>query len=206
MKSITVPLPEKLLVAVIKSTGLWPSQWRRRLTVIAAASALAESAGVAKSIILDPAQAAARGELQNLIARAKKGDVSALPRLRKYLADNDFLWRTAGNIGVQAQAAWAKLTCGRNLYLQECLVQRTNALKHELTGESPTPIEKLLVERIVTGWLQLGFLETREAQQGEQQVRWAEHLRRRQDQVFRQYMTSLTIVSTGSSRSTAAAD
>ena len=44
--------------------------------------------------------------------------------------------------------------------------------------------------------LQLGYLESREATHGEQNVRWAEYQRRRQDQAFRQYMTSLNALAT----------
>ena len=145
---------------------------------------------------IDPMQSEAWAELRDLIARAKKGDVSALPRLREYLRDNEFLWRTAGDIGLHAQAAWAKLSCGPNLHLQECLVRRANALKDELAGEASSPIEKLLIERVVMGMLQLGHLEAREAQRGENELRWAEYQRRRQDQAFRQYMTSLNALAT----------
>jgi hypothetical protein len=143
-----------------------------------------------------PAQVELWVELQELIGRAKKGDRSTLPRLREFLRDNSFLWRSAGDLSVEAQASWAKLACGDNLYLRECMTHQVNALKSELSGKAATPIEKMLVERVVTGMIQLAYLEAREAQQPEQQVRWAEYMRKRQDQAFRQYMTSLNALAT----------
>ncbi len=114
----------------------------------------------------------AMAELQDLVERAKSGDRSAVPRLREYLDRNPQLWRNSGSIAVQAQAAWINGTVGPDLHLRECMSKQINEMKAELCGDSPTPLEALLVERIVTCWLHLGYLEAREAQFPERSERW----------------------------------
>ena len=116
--------------------------------------------------------------------------------MREFLAKNKFLWQNVGNISLEAQVAWVNLTCGDDLYFRECLFKSANALKAELTGKNPDPIEKLLAERVVMSWLQLGYLEAREAQQGEKELRWAEYRRRRQDQAYRQFMRAADALAT----------
>jgi len=150
----------------------------------------------AKQAGVDSDQVAAWTELQDLIQRARKGDKKTLPRLREFLTKNEFLWKSVGNLSVEAQAAWIKLVAGNDLYYRECLAKSVNALKLELSGKSPGTIEKLLCERVVMSWLQLGYMESREAQQGEQQLRWAEYQRRRQDQAYKQFMLSANALAT----------
>jgi len=76
------------------------------------------------------------------------------------------------------------------------MLHQIDALKGELTGKAASPIEKLLVERVIMSWLQLGYLESREAQRGEKELRWAEYQRRRQDQAYRQFMSSANALAT----------
>ena len=114
----------------------------------------------------------AMAELQDLLERAKSGDRSAVPRLREYLDRNPQLWRNSGSIAVQAQAAWINGTVGPDLHLRDCMYRQLNQMKQDLCGDAPTPLEALLVERVVTTWLQLGYLEAREAQAPEGSERW----------------------------------
>jgi hypothetical protein len=44
---------------------------------------------------------------------------------------------------------------GTDLVSQEVLAQQLQMLKVELGGSSPTPLEQLLVERIVVNWVQV---------------------------------------------------
>ena len=113
------------------------------------------------------AQAAAIARLRVLIQQARKGDAKALPLLRKHLDQSPVLWQRTGNIALQTQMALVDAICGRDLHLRECMARQINSLKAELSGDSPSALEKLVIERIVTAFLQLGLAETREAQKPE---------------------------------------
>lgn len=118
--------------------------------------------------------AEAKAELETLIARAKRGDAEAIPRLRQYLERNPILWMRSGDLALQAQAAWITLIAGPDRYLKECLVRKVNDLKQQLGGPSPSPLESLMVERIVMAWLRLYYCDTHDAQHEESSVSWAE--------------------------------
>ncbi len=119
-------------------------------------------------------QEEAVAELGELVARAKRGDADAVPRLRKYLVQAPQLWQRCGDLAQQSQAAWIKLLAGNDKHLQECIVQKVNSLKMELADEDTSTLENLLVERVVSTWLQLYYHETQDAQQDEKSLKWAE--------------------------------
>ena len=102
-------------------------------------------------------------EMRAVVAKAKAGDASALPRLREILDRNPSLVKHYGDIGKHAQAAWVALAAGRSLYLKETLARAADARRAELTRPGASPVERLLVERVVACDLQLGYLTTAEA-------------------------------------------
>ncbi|WP_417385391.1 hypothetical protein [Gimesia sp.] len=114
-------------------------------------------------------------ELKVLIARAKQGDAQVIPRLCEYLDNNPILWTQAGDLALQAQASWVNLIGGQDKHLKQCLVRKVNDIKQELSGPSPSPLEKLLVERVVTTWLRIHYCEAHDAQQDEKSLKWAEY-------------------------------
>ncbi|WP_291169897.1 hypothetical protein [Gimesia sp.] len=114
-------------------------------------------------------------ELNVLIARAKQGDAEVIPRLCEYLDNNPILWTGPGNLALQAQAAWITLIAGQDKHLKQCLARKVNDMKQELSGTSPSPMEKLLVERVVTTWLRVHYCEAHDAQQDEESLKWAEY-------------------------------
>ncbi len=132
-------------------------------------------------------QEAALAELRTLVQRAKSGDRAALPRLRQYLDANPRLWKGPGNVALQAQAAWINLVAGPNLHFRECMSRQVNQLKQDLAGKSPSPLESMLVERLITNWLQLGYIEAREAQADEKSEKWFALKMQRQALAERQF-------------------
>jgi hypothetical protein len=119
-------------------------------------------------------QQEARDELRELVTKAKRGDATVLPRLREYLGQLPELWQHTGDLALQSQAAWVRLIAGEDKHLRECIVRRVNAMKMDLANEDTSTLENLLVERVISSWLQLYYHETREAQEEEKSLKWAE--------------------------------
>lgn len=113
-------------------------------------------------------------ELRELVVKAKRGDASVLPRLRQFFAQAPELWQHVGDLARQSQAGWIKLAAGSDKHLQESICQKVSALKMELADPSTPPLERLLVERVISSWLQLYYHELREAQQPADSVKLAE--------------------------------
>jgi len=100
-----------------------------------------------------------RDELLALTDRAQKGDETAMPALRELLQEPANVNALGGDLAKQAQLTLINKFSGQNLLLKESLTRKLDLLRDELAGPNPTPLERLLVERIVTCWLHLYHLE-----------------------------------------------
>jgi hypothetical protein len=102
--------------------------------------------------------------LQRLVQRAEQGDESVLGELRAALAVNPWVWERFGDLGQQSQAAWLQLIAGKNLLLLESTRRRAEQLRGELAGPGASPVERLLVERVIACWLQTNYADAAYAQ------------------------------------------
>jgi hypothetical protein len=123
---------------------------------------------------------------------------SVLPRLHELLTEYPALWSQYGDLAAQAEAAWVTLAAGRNLHLRESLLRQAAALRDELAGPSPSPVERLLVGRVVACWLQLHYFDVIEAQAGlsDESPKLARYRAQRQEQAHRMYLSSLAALTT----------
>lgn len=137
-------------------------------------------------------------EVREVVARAKAGDMAALPRLRALLDNNPELGRNYGNLGRQAEAAWVSLAAGKNLYLKETAARATEVQRAELTRPGAGPIERLLVERVVACGLQLNYFSATEANAlaAGDTPRQLQYHARRLGQAERRYLAALGALTT----------
>ena len=98
-------------------------------------------------------------ELLALTDRAQKGDKTALPALRQLLKNPAMVDPLGGDLAKQAQLTHIDKFSGQNLLLKESLTRKLDLMREELAGPNVTPLERLLVERIVACWLHLHHLE-----------------------------------------------
>ena len=103
-------------------------------------------------------------QLRQLVERAEQGDASVMGELRVALDANPWVWERFGDLTKQSQAAWLLLIAGRNLLLLESTQRKAERLRAELAGPKPSPVERLLVERIVSCWLQTNYADSAYAQ------------------------------------------
>lgn len=61
----------------------------------------------------------------------------------------------------------------------------------ELAGPSPTPLERLLVERIVASWLQTYHYDILCAQAGNITIDQGDYMQRRQDRAHKRYLSAI---------------
>jgi hypothetical protein len=108
-----------------------------------------------------PTEAAANDHrrLLDLAGRAQKGDTTALPALRELLKNPTAVDLLGGDMARQAQLSLIHKLSGKSLLLQESLPCKLDLMRAELAGPSPTPLERLLIESILTCWLHLYHLE-----------------------------------------------
>lgn len=129
-------------------------EWRRRRSNgMAKKPKLATSANESRSPASVPGVQDWRVGLRNLVDRANDGDAEALVRLRKFLDSNPWLYRQAGDLTAQAEAAWAKRIGGKDNMAIESIRRVVADLKAGLNGPHPTPLEALLVDQVAVTWM-----------------------------------------------------
>ncbi len=86
----------------------------------------------------------------------------------------------------------------RDIGMREAVMRKIELLRAELLGPDPTPVERLLVERVVACWVQVQEADLRYATaiHKPQPVRLMESYQRRMDAANRRYLTSLKTLAT----------
>jgi hypothetical protein len=126
-----------------------------------------------------------------LLERARGGDATELAALREALDSHPEIWRAFGDLAAHARDAWINLISGVDVVLKESLSRQIEALKGELAGPAPSPIETLLVERIAACWLQMGYTDAVAAGVENISIQQANYNRKRQDSAHRRYLTAV---------------
>jgi hypothetical protein len=141
-------------------------------------------------------QEAEQEALANLLKRAEEGDRSVLPELCKALDADKRLWQTYGDLAQHAEAALGMLVAGENLLLAESLKRTLRSMKEELGGPSPSPLERLLVERVTATWLQTNYYDGMMAQlKGTKNAQW-KVIERQQDAANRRHQGAIKSLAT----------
>ena len=99
-------------------------------------------------------------DFAELVRRANAGDDDALALMRQTLDSNPEIWQSVGDLAKHAQQSMLKLIAGDNKLVSESLLRKAAEMKTDLSGPSPSKLEKLAVERIVACWLEMEYLAT----------------------------------------------
>ncbi len=99
-------------------------------------------------------------ELQEFARKAEKGDREAVLALRNLLHENPNLAWQLTNLAWTAERSFVgKLSEDGNLARREAIERQLASMREEVAGETPSPLERLLAERVVATWLQIQLFE-----------------------------------------------
>jgi hypothetical protein len=131
-------------------------------------------------------------EFRDLLTRAAKGDRSVLPVLGKLLQDPAYVEMFGGNLASTVEAFFVKELCGKDLTVSEAVRTKLASLRKELLGPDPSPLERLLVERVAACWLQVQDAEVRFAQNRQNlSISQGDYHQRRMDATNRRYRAAI---------------
>jgi len=100
------------------------------------------------------------GRLRELTEKAEQGDKKAVPELRDILQERpELAWRFVDYAKVAEWHFIEKMTKDKDFASKEVLTCQLAAMREEIAGENPSPLERLLAERIVLTWLQIQLFE-----------------------------------------------
>ncbi len=98
-------------------------------------------------------------EINMLLPAANAGDQVALMDLRAVLDAHPELWSEVGNLAREAEIALVRAAAGSNTVQKEAILHKLSSLRRELGGPRTTPLEQLLIDRVVVGWLAVAVAE-----------------------------------------------
>ena len=97
--------------------------------------------------------------LKELTEKAEKGEEGAMSALRELLDEHpDLAWRL-GNFARLAETVMVGALCDESPVSEEGMRSQFAAMREEVAGEDPSPLERLLAERVVATWVQVQLLE-----------------------------------------------
>jgi hypothetical protein len=88
-----------------------------------------------------------------LVCRANEGDESAVPGLRRALAEYPVLAERLVRLALRAEEAVIELVAGSSLAAREAVALHAGRLRDELGEAAASPLEKLLIQRLVVSWI-----------------------------------------------------
>jgi hypothetical protein len=131
-------------------------------------------------------------ELRDILEDAHDGDQKALSRVREILKELPRMANIFADLAREAERAVIKRVSGADPIIEEALPIKLKAMRGELCGQCPSPLERLLAERIVACWLQLQYAEIVYAQNlGKLSIPQSEYHQRRLDKLHRRYLSSI---------------
>lgn len=133
-----------------------------------------------------------------LIDRAQSGDEQAMPALRQVLDLVPSLCEAMGaELGKTVENSISKSLGGPDdLAFREAMKRKLAALREELEGPSPSPTERLLVDRVVACWLQIQEADLRYAHSGNCSIPQADYHLRRQDRAHKRFLSAMKTLAT----------
>lgn len=130
-------------------------------------------------------------DLDRLLARARKGDRTALPAVRELLRNPAAVAALGGELAELAERSFVQAMSPDDLAFREAVARKLQLLKAELLGADPSPVDRLLVERVAACWLQVQDADVRAAQATGQSPKWFELYQRRMELANRRFLAAV---------------
>ncbi len=131
-------------------------------------------------------------EVRALLKRTHAGDETTLPVVRRMLDDPAAVRMFGGDLAHEVNASFVKAMAGDNVGFREAALKKLELLRAELLGDGPTPVERVLVERVVACWLQVQDAELRAAQgQKDATFKLLDFHQRRMDATNRRFLAAV---------------
>lgn len=133
-------------------------------------------------------------ELMEVLRRADQGDKSCLPALRALLDSGSSraeLIEAYGSPAGWMEGRLIQQSAGKNLAMKEAMTRKLENLRAELSGPSPTPLEKLLVDRAVLCWFVVHTYEARYENASDMTIRQGEYHQRRIDKAHARFLSAV---------------
>ena len=130
--------------------------------------------------------------LRDLVGKADKGDDKVVPAIREILDETPDLAWDLRNIGKMSERLLIKEMTGDDLLAKEMMEHQLESMRSEIAGQDSSPLELLLVERIVATWLQVQLFESLYATNlGKHTLAQGNYYQKRLDRTHRNHLSAI---------------
>jgi hypothetical protein len=134
-------------------------------------------------------------KLKALLKRAQNGDADARARVKETLEWAPELWEYLGDLASHVQSAWIDLMAKESLQ-NEGYRRKVSEMKVQLASPNPSPREALLVDRVVSSWVQVECADATAAHTCEVPIPQAQFHMKRQTQAQKRYLSAVSALAT----------
>ena len=135
------------------------------------------------------------GRLKELVEKAAKGANESLPEIKKILKESpDLAWQLIDYAKYTEYHHTKMMVKEEGSGLKEVLKAQIAAMREEIAGDNPSPLERLLAERIVLTWLQIQLFEGLYASnmsKGTTTIAQGKYEQKRIDQAYRRHLSAI---------------
>ena len=136
-------------------------------------------------------------EIKDVLQRAEQGDETVLAQVRNLLTCcPELVDALGGDLEQITERLLSSAVAGENLAFREAIKERMRLFRQELAGPNATPLERLLVARIVACWLQVQTADIAATQATDISMEAQNFHRRRQDSANRRYLAAIKTLAT----------
>ena len=136
-------------------------------------------------------------EFRALVNRADKGDRAVLPVVKEVFDGVPGLWDAYGDLARSAETILIDLLAGNSQLTKVGVRKHLAAMRADLAGPEASPVERLLVDRVVACWLQTQQADVAYAKSLDGAASSEiERCHRRQDRAVRLYLKAIRTLGT----------
>jgi len=135
---------------------------------------------------------------RQLVFRANSGDKQALANVQAMLKKPESapLLVVLGDVAIAAQEDFINRIAGKNPVIQTAVGIQLERLRSDLAGPAPAPLEKLLVERVLMGWLQVHHADSTYARASNPSLAQGDYYQRNQNRAQARYLAAIKMLVT----------
>src|SRR3989454_7450443 len=164
-------------------------QWRKRRNITTLQQ---EGAFAMQEFPVPTESGTSYDSLKILVEQAQRGNTAILPVIRHWLDQVPELWDDSRVLAQQVERSWVTALSGQDLMSKEIIDREVQGLRAQLLGPQPTPLEKLLVDRICICWLAVQHAELHAARRfNERAVVLTASEEHRLDKVHHRFLTAI---------------
>jgi hypothetical protein len=110
--------------------------------------------------------------------------------------DEGVLMRVYGNMYGHAQDALLKTAAGKDIAIQETMRRKIDAVRDELAGPDPTPLERILCERVALCWFDAHEMDRRYTDEVDVPLKVAAYRETRRDRAHKRFLAACKALAT----------